>query len=54
MILNSDQVTEPTAQKAPTTPVPAFVPVVSAAPVTEATRGRQTFNDSDKDNYFEG
>lgn len=34
--------------------VGAFVPILSAAQVTEATRGRQTFNDSDKDNYFEG
>ncbi|MHC5908565.1 hypothetical protein ACVNF4_32490 [Streptomyces sp. S6] len=30
------------------------VPVLSSADVDEVTLGRQTFNDSDKDNYFEG
>ncbi|WP_186343757.1 hypothetical protein [Streptomyces sp. CFMR 7] len=32
---------------------PALTPLVSADSVVEATRGRQAFNDSDKDNYFE-
>lgn len=54
MIRNSNEVIESATQDVPAAPAPAFAPVVSAAPVTEATRGRQTFNDSDKDNYFEG
>ncbi|WP_157868948.1 hypothetical protein [Streptomyces atriruber] len=32
----------------------SFAPQLSTHWVTEAIRGRQTFNDSDKDNYFEG
>ncbi|MGW9498195.1 hypothetical protein ACWG5P_28140 [Streptomyces prasinus] len=35
-------------------PALGFAPVLSAGSVTDVTRGRQTFNDSDKDNYFEG
>ncbi|GGU40493.1 hypothetical protein [Streptomyces violascens] len=31
-----------------------FAPQVSAHPVVTLTLGRQTFNDSDKTNYFEG
>ncbi|EPH45344.1 hypothetical protein ABT390_35550 [Streptomyces aurantiacus] len=31
-----------------------FAPQISAHPVATLTQGRQTFNDSDKDNYFEG
>ncbi|MCX5206021.1 hypothetical protein OG897_31965 [Streptomyces sp. NBC_00237] len=42
---------EPTTQQAPTGQ--AFAPVISTASVASATRGRQQFNDSDKDNYFE-
>ncbi|MCX4451614.1 hypothetical protein [Streptomyces sp. NBC_01789] len=34
--------------------VAPFTPLVSAESVVTATHGRQTFNDSDKDNYFEG
>ncbi|MFE3651995.1 hypothetical protein [Streptomyces sp. NPDC059122] len=33
---------------------PVLAPLAVAAPVVKATRGRQVFNDSDKDNYFEG
>ncbi|MFI2258943.1 hypothetical protein [Streptomyces tubercidicus] len=33
---------------------PVLAPLAVAAPVVAATRGRQVFNDSDKDNYFEG
>ncbi|WFB11399.1 hypothetical protein LRS74_33500 [Streptomyces sp. LX-29] len=31
-----------------------FAPQVSTHPVATLTLGRQTFNDSDKSNYFEG
>lgn len=34
--------------------VAPFTPLVSAESVVTATHGRQVFNDSDKDNYFEG
>ncbi|MEU4153362.1 hypothetical protein [Streptomyces sp. NPDC026659] len=30
------------------------LPVLASADADEITLGRQTFNDSDKDNYFEG
>ena len=31
-----------------------FAPQINTHPVAALTLGRQTFNDSDKDNYFEG
>lgn len=31
-----------------------FAPQISTHPVSTLTLGRQVFNDSDKDNYFEG
>ncbi|GAA2133980.1 hypothetical protein [Streptomyces synnematoformans] len=31
-----------------------FAPQISTHPVAALTLGRQTFNDSDKSNYFEG
>ncbi|MFF5333233.1 hypothetical protein [Streptomyces sp. NPDC013181] len=31
-----------------------FAPQISTHPVATLTLGRQVFNDSDKDNYFEG
>ncbi|MFE7121679.1 hypothetical protein ACFU99_40245 [Streptomyces sp. NPDC057654] len=31
-----------------------FAPQISTHPVATLTLGRQTFNDSDKSNYFEG
>ncbi|WP_371790402.1 hypothetical protein OG285_05975 [Streptomyces sp. NBC_01471] len=43
---------ENTVQDIQTAPV--FAPLMSVEAVTTATRGRQVFNDSDKDNYFEG
>lgn len=48
----SCEATESAPQDVPSAPV--LAPALSAAPVIQATRGRQTFNDSDKDNYFEG
>ncbi|MFE4305666.1 hypothetical protein [Streptomyces sp. NPDC056891] len=37
-----------------TAPAVDFTAEVNVHPVAELTLGRQTFNDSDKDNYFEG
>ncbi|XUM00269.1 hypothetical protein ACQ86F_25500 [Streptomyces venezuelae ATCC 10712] len=38
----------------PTAPAVDFTAEVNVHPVAELTLGRQVFNDSDKDNYFEG
>ncbi|WP_435970222.1 hypothetical protein [Streptomyces sp. Qhu_M48] len=38
----------------PAVPAVDFTAEVNVHPVDELTLGRQTFNDSDKDNYFEG
>ncbi|MEU5825955.1 hypothetical protein [Streptomyces sp. NPDC047803] len=45
---------ETSSENAENTPVAPFAPLVSAESVVTATHGRQVFNDSDKDNYFEG
>ncbi|WBB58655.1 hypothetical protein O7599_23900 [Streptomyces sp. WMMC500] len=48
---------KPAAKGTPVTPprsTGGFAPQVSTYPVPALTLGRQTFNDSDKDNYFEG
>ncbi|MGQ4353037.1 hypothetical protein [Streptomyces drozdowiczii] len=42
------------AENTPVAPFAPFAPLVSAESVVTATHGRQVFNDSDKDNYFEG
>ncbi|WP_405682012.1 hypothetical protein [Streptomyces sp. NBC_00057] len=55
MVRISSTVTESATQDVPAVaPAPAFTPAMSVASVTDVTRGRQVFNDSDKDNYFEG
>lgn len=43
---------EDTSAPAPSTG--GFAPQISTHPVAALTLGRQTFNDSDKSNYFEG
>ncbi|WP_445402587.1 hypothetical protein ACSMX9_13595 [Streptomyces sp. LE64] len=48
--------TKPTVESTPTTTPSArgFAPQVNTHPVGTLTLGRQSFNDSDKANYFEG
>ncbi|MEV6319135.1 hypothetical protein [Streptomyces sp. NPDC051776] len=51
-IVTTQPAVEDTAVVAPSTG--GFAPQVSTHPVATLTLGRQTFNDSDKSNYFEG
>ncbi|MFI2435623.1 hypothetical protein [Streptomyces sp. NPDC018693] len=51
-IVTTQPAVENTAATAPSTG--GFAPQVSTQPVATLTLGRQTFNDSDKSNYFEG
>ncbi|MEV6406172.1 MULTISPECIES: hypothetical protein [Streptomyces] len=51
-IVNPQPAAENTSAAAPSTG--GFAPQVSTHPVATLTLGRQTFNDSDKSNYFEG
>ncbi|MFB7918562.1 hypothetical protein [Streptomyces sp. NPDC056061] len=47
--------TTPAVEDKPATaPSTGFAPQISTHPVATLTLGRQTFNDSDKSNYFEG
>ncbi|MDT0495234.1 hypothetical protein RM717_32580 [Streptomyces griseus] len=56
--MNQPQQTEVTPSSSETaemsTVAGGFAPAVDTHPVAAFTLGRQVFNDSDKDNYFEG
>ncbi|CAM3518612.1 hypothetical protein ACH4LN_32255 [Streptomyces albus] len=51
-IVTTKPTVEDTPAAAPSTG--GFAPQISTHPVATLTLGRQTFNDSDKSNYFEG
>ncbi|MFD7409383.1 hypothetical protein ACFV7R_43705 [Streptomyces sp. NPDC059866] len=51
-IVTTQPATANTSAAAPNTG--GFTPQVSTHPVATLTLGRQSFNDSDKSNYFEG